>query len=374
MVATSRTRTPWYKRYADLRREVDSLKQEYIDRCKHLNADPNEVLAEVRKEIIVRAVHESNWQEGVHLSMGRTRELADAVFEQMDSIRGPHLDMAQLLDIHRRDVLALKRRGGSPDDVAALNLSRAHLALAMVGDELFTRQMTSLVVALKGFGKVEEELAKQNIEQDKLKTIRHGLEVVRGLEESSGPIYGPLTEGVQCEGGLIKALSNVEFDHLLKPFRLEYVHFFHRLVMMGILPPKKLGEFRRLPVHVGDPDVFFPPPSVLQELIQEFCAGFPPIVPQPKYDVILKSATVSHRFVRIHPYSDGNGRVSRILMNLILWRHYPPVYLKADSEGRHRYAYALRRANDGNHEPMAALIAASLIAVYRKMIAAISLS
>jgi hypothetical protein len=55
-------------------------------------------------------------------------------------------------------------------------------------------------------------------------------------------------------------------------------------------------------------------------------------------------------------------------MNLILTGHFPPVYLKADKKGRHRYGQAIRRADRGNIKPLAALIAMSVIEIYEKML------
>ena len=122
-------------------------------------------------------------------------------------------------------------------------------------------------------------------------------------------------------------------------------------------------------VHVGNPQLHFPVPSAIPGLMEEFCLSFPTILPSTvKYDPIRTAADVSHRFVAIHPYVDGNGRVARLLMNLVLWQHHPPVYLKADKKGRHRYSQALRRADRGSKDAMAALIAASLIEIYPRLL------
>jgi Fic family protein len=143
---------------------------------------------------------------------------------------------------------------------------------------------------------------------------------------------------------------------------------------MGIAPLQRLGQFRRNSVHIsGNPDLYLATPAVVPQLMTEFCQHFPTILPTTvRYDPVLKAAETSHRFVRIHPYRDGNGRVSRLLMNLVLWGHFPPVYLKADVKGRHRYAQALHRADRGNIKPLGALIALSLIEIYTRLLSALT--
>ncbi|MCY3809698.1 MAG: Fic family protein [Gemmatimonadetes bacterium] len=51
---------------------------------------------------------------------------------------------------------------------------------------------------------------------------------------------------------------------------------------------------------------------------------------------IVVAATFHHRFVRIHPFDDGNGRMARLLMNMILIRHGYTVAI-VERENRSRY-------------------------------------
>jgi len=61
----------------------------------------------------------------------------------------------------------------------------------------------------------------------------------------------------------------------------------------------------------------------------------------------LKRKLFHYKFIRIHPFDDGNGRLARILMNLILMKSgYPPVVIK--TEAKNEYYKALQQADGGN--------------------------
>ena len=71
--------------------------------------------------------------------------------------------------------------------------------------------------------------------------------------------------------------------------------------------------------------------------------------------VISAMTSFHHKFLEIHPYPDGNGRVARAILDLHV-RNFTlarsPLRLKSYDE----YYLALRAADDGNLESPEALI------------------
>lgn len=60
--------------------------------------------------------------------------------------------------------------------------------------------------------------------------------------------------------------------------------------------------------------------------------------------------------MHIHPFTDGNGRTSRLLMNMILMQAgYPPVIIH--KQHRHKYYEYLQLANAGDVRPFVRFIA-----------------
>lgn len=80
---------------------------------------------------------------------------------------------------------------------------------------------------------------------------------------------------------------------------------------------------------------------------------------QELHPVVL-AALLHYKFVRIHPFDDGNGRVSRLLMNYVLLKNnLPPIVIK--SNDKKNYLDALNKADVGDINAFVAYIADQLI-------------
>jgi prophage maintenance system killer protein len=68
------------------------------------------------------------------------------------------------------------------------------------------------------------------------------------------------------------------------------------------------------------------------------------------------AAQIHYGFVVVHPFVDGNGRVARLLMNLVLLQSdYPPAIIR--NEAREDYYRALMTADEGDMSPFIDLVA-----------------
>ena len=103
--------------------------------------------------------------------------------------------------------------------------------------------------------------------------------------------------------------------------------------------PAIAGIYSPHPRRIAGSPVIFPNPLKIPQLMEEFGAWLSSAPSTPE------GAFEGHfRLTAIHPFSDGNGRTARLLMNLMLLRGgYPPVAVCP--EDRKPYLDALERGS-----------------------------
>ncbi len=100
----------------------------------------------------------------------------------------------------------------------------------------------------------------------------------------------------------------------------------HLIEMKGVLPDA--GHYRNVNVRVGNylPPVF----QEVQKKMDEFFEWYNNA--KDKLHPFELAALVHLKFVKIHPFRDGNGRISRLLMNFVLMKRGYPLLNIFDSE------------------------------------------
>ncbi|MDB5159582.1 MAG: Fic family protein, partial [Mucilaginibacter sp.] len=200
---------------------------------------------------------------------------------------------------------------------------------------------------------------------------------IEGNKLSYGETAAFLSEGITAKGKPLKDHLDIRGHNEAISFLLDIVketrpiseadiRALHKMILVesyevkaqtasGVPTTKRisLGEYKTSPNHVktstGELHYYASPeetPAKMQELMDWYTT----ISADKSIHSIVIAALFHHKFVAIHPFDDGNGRLSRILMNLIVMQNgYPPVVIKMDD--RQNYYALLRRGDAGDEWP-----------------------
>lgn len=195
----------------------------------------------------------------------------------------------------------------------------------------------------------------------------------------------PMRDHLDIKGHNEAVVALEEFVRSEYPLTEQFVREMHQLLLgepyhtpaqtAGGQPTRKLivpGRYKTSPNNVltatGEMFYFASPeetPGRMTDLVDWYRAE----EAAPTMHPVALAAEFHYRFVRIHPFDDGNGRMSRLLMNLILLRHgYPMTVIQAAD--RNRYLAALAEADAGEPEPFLRFIIENVEAGLRLMIRA----
>ena len=136
------------------------------------------------------------------------------------------------------------------------------------------------------------------------------------------------------------------------PISTDTVLLLHRLMMDDVLPDA--GQWRKGYVHIRGASFAPPHPREVPQLMRDWATWLEQ--DGLAYTPVLRAGLAHVMFEAIHPFSDGNGRVGRLLLNLMLLRAgYPPALLP--QEWRTGYMHGLHGAQTGgSYAPICNLI------------------
>lgn len=137
---------------------------------------------------------------------------------------------------------------------------------------------------------------------------------------------------VQAESDQVKevknylsALKKVDSLSVNKNFNKAEVLDVHRIVVSGLVEDKKSGHFRPGTVYIvnvepeGKEEVAYTPPKAhrVPTLVDELIKWTSEV---KEIHPVIRAGLFHYQFVTIHPFTDGNGRVARLLTLLHLYQ------------------------------------------------------
>jgi Fic family protein len=129
-------------------------------------------------------------------------------------------------------------------------------------------------------------------------------------------------QGIREIENMEKAMSFIDENVKDAAFNRAFVSELHKKVVEGLLPPPDgegdhtPGLYRTKSVSINR-SVHKPPEPIQIEGYMEELFAFINQQDEPKYD-LLKVAIAHHRFLWIHPFTNGNGRTVRLLTYAML--------------------------------------------------------
>lgn len=179
-------------------------------------------------------------------------------------------------------------------------------------------------------------------------TLRETQIVLEGITVGGKSIKEHL-EAINHEQAILYLDDLVKTENPINEWNIKSIH---QLILKGI-DNDNAGQYRKENVIIKG--AVHVPPDYLQlpELMEKLIINYNT---WNKYHPIIKAALLHGELVKIHPFVDGNGRTSRLLMNLDLMNSgYLPVIIKKES--RLKYYEALDKAHTtGNYTDFVKLV------------------
>lgn len=169
-----------------------------------------------------------------------------------------------------------------------------------------------------------------------------------------------VNEGITISGKSMRehleAINHIEAIDFIKDIAKSDVEISERTIkdihaiILRSINRENAGRYRTVPVIISGSRHVPPQPYLIEKQMEDFIIRFHELEASNAHPVLV-AAYLHDELVRIHPFIDGNGRTSRLLMNLYLLRHgYLLVMLKGSNDDKLRYYKALEKSHT-EHRP-----------------------
>lgn len=243
-----------------------------------------------------------------------------------------------------------KRLDNLPTDIVQQiaeidRLKTAWTTGAELDREVLTRLKKSVLVTSTG---ASTRIEGAKLSDDEIERLLRGMTVEKFRDRDKQEVIG-----------YYDLLNNVFDSFKSIPFSESTIKFFHRELLKHVEKDKEhRGEYKKQENKVAMVDaagnpveiVFDTTPAYLTpKQMQEIVEWAQLELIEKKYHPLLVIGNFLVEFLQIHPFTDGNGRLSRILTNLLLLQHgfeYMPYvsHEKLVEDNKPEYYIALRQS------------------------------
>ena len=199
----------------------------------------------------------------------------------------------------------------------------------------------------------EAEASEKGIEADYI----HGTTSIEGNSINRQDTRRLLEESIIPEGKSLREINEIQNFRNVKRYRdkfegpvtLEFIRKLHGLIMNNI-DQEAAGEFRRIDrVGIDGRDFLLSPAIMIESELDELIKRYYERLARGSHP-FMEAVLFHHGFERIHPFTDGDGRVGREVLNFMLMAEkYPRLLFIRDRE---LYLKALARGDDGKEGSM----------------------
>jgi Fic family protein len=172
-------------------------------------------------------------------------------------------------------------------------------------------------------------------------------EVKTGLTEGWEGIKREKKDILETENSK-KAIENI-FD-TTNELTIDFIKKLHSITQQGI--DENAGQYKQEENCITDTNGRLIDNTTPVNFVEERMTDLVKWYSEKKGELhpVVLAGVVHNQFVYIHPFSDGNGRVARLILNFILIKHgYFPVIIMNDE--KQKYYIALRQSKNGDIKP-----------------------
>lgn len=267
---------------------------------------------------------------------------------------------------------------------------------SQIRNQKWDSELLSLIAAIyKEAGKQELYLKQRPQELEKLVEIAkiqstEASNAIEGIVTTSTRIRQlveekttPHNRDEQEIAGYRDALNIIHESFDAIPVTHNYILQLHKIMYSHMNNPmagrtKNVQNYITATYLDGHTEILFTPlePYETPEALDRICGEFNKVIGNMELEPLIAIPVFIHDFLCIHPFNDGNGRMSRLLTSLLLYRcgFYVGRYISLEAKiakNKDLYYSALRESQSGWHEgtedavPFIKYILGTVLAAYK---------